>query len=219
MSDSSKYSHINFVPPASVAKAAERGLKLRDKFNRGGTAVGIARGRDLANRKALSPSTVKRMRSFFARHAGDKKPGWSKPSDPTNGYIAWMLWGGNPGKSWADKVVRQMESADKKAKKKPKKTTKKKASAHVRLASVQRRLEILARLQTTLAVLAKKKKWIQDAIKHPGRLHKHFDIPEGETIPMSKINAEIKRLKGKESRTKSESSLLRALNLAKSLKS
>lgn len=128
--DAGKYKHINFVPNASVAKAAARGLKLRDKFNRGGTAVGIARGRDLANRKKLSPTTIKRMRSFFARHEGNKKPGWSKPSDPTNGYIAHLLWGGDAGRSWANKIVRQMESADKKAKaaKKKKKPAKKKRS-------------------------------------------------------------------------------------------
>lgn len=148
--ESGKYSHINFVPPASVAKAARRGLDLRDKFNRGGTAVGIARARDLANRKAMSPSTIKRMVSFFARHAGNKKPGWSKASDPTNGYIAHMLWGGDPGRSWANKVRRQMDSADNKAKGRKKKS-KKKASVDQRIAAVRERLLLLARLDRALA--------------------------------------------------------------------
>lgn len=30
-------------------------------------------------------------------------------------------------------------------------------------------------------------KWIQDAIKRPGSLHKALDIPEGETIPTKKL--------------------------------
>ena len=145
--DAGKYSHINFVPPASVAKAAQRGLDLRDKFNRGGTSVGIQRGRDLSNRKNLSPSTVKRMHSFFARHSVNKRPGWSKPSDPSNGYIAWLLWGGDPGRSWAAKIVKQMEAADAKSKKKK---TKKKASLQQRIASAAVCMAQLARLSRVL---------------------------------------------------------------------
>jgi hypothetical protein len=33
----------------------------------------------------------------------------------------------------------------------------------------------------------KKKNWIQDAIKKPGALHKMMGVPEGETIPASKL--------------------------------
>lgn len=61
-------------------------------------------------------------------------------------------------------------------------------------------------------------KWVQDAIKRPGRLREYFGTPEGETIPVAKINAEIAKLKKKESRTPEETSLLRALNLAKTLR-
>jgi hypothetical protein len=32
--------------------------------------------------------------------------------------VAWLLWGGNPAKAWAEKVVAQMEAADKKKKNK-----------------------------------------------------------------------------------------------------
>ena len=60
--------------------------------------------------------------------------------------------------------------------------------------------------------------WIEKAVEKPGRLHKYFGIPEDENIPVSKINAEIKKLKSKEDRTDEETSLLRALNLAKTLK-
>jgi len=61
--------------------------------------------------------------------------------------------------------------------------------------------------------------WIGPAIKEPGRLHKHFGIPEDKTIPMSKIKGEIAKLEKKEKRTKDETSLLRALNMAVTLKS
>lgn len=102
-------------PPAGVREAAKRGLELRSKFNRGGTAVGIARARDLSNGKSVSDSTIKRMHSFFARHAVDRKPGWGDPANPTNGYIAHMLWGGDAGKAWAKKVSRSLDAATMKA--------------------------------------------------------------------------------------------------------
>ena len=60
--------------------------------------------------------------------------------------------------------------------------------------------------------------WMEDAVKRPGRLHKFFGIPEDETIPMSKIDGEIAKLKKKDDRTKDEESLLDALNLGKTFK-
>ena len=59
---------------------------------------------------------------------------------------------------------------------------------------------------------------IDKAIKRPGRLHKYFGIPEDEKIPMAKIDAEIKKLKDKEDKSKEEDSLLAALYLGKRLK-
>jgi len=37
------------------------------------------------------------------------------------------------------------------------------------------------------------KKWIQEAIKHPGALHKELHVPEGKKIPMKKIKAAEKK--------------------------
>jgi hypothetical protein len=99
-----------FTPPADVAAAAKRGLELRAEqppSNRGGTAVGIARAKQLANRDPVSLSVVKRMVSFFARHEVDKKgEGWGKDS---KGYQAWLLWGGDPGRRWAESIARRAE--------------------------------------------------------------------------------------------------------------
>ncbi len=107
-----KYSHISFKPPSGAVKAAKKGLELRREHGRGGTGVGIARARDIAGGKEMSPSTVKRMFSFFSRHEVDKKgEGWGEDS---NGYIAWLLWGGDAGFSWSRKVRNQMIAADKK---------------------------------------------------------------------------------------------------------
>jgi hypothetical protein len=49
----------------------------------------------LSHRQPLSIETIKRMRSFFARHGPDDR------SDPTSAAsIAWGLWGGNEGRAW-----------------------------------------------------------------------------------------------------------------------
>lgn len=91
------------VPPAAVAKAAEKGLKLRETFHRGGTEIGVARARDLKNRKALPDDTIKRMVSYFARHNVDKRAkNFGDDDNPSAGYVAWLLWGGEAGREWAE---------------------------------------------------------------------------------------------------------------------
>lgn len=107
------YASIDFVPPLQVAQYAEEGLKLRAQFHRGGTDVGLARAEELMSRKALSPETILRMYSFFARHEVDKKgKNFSNPEKPSNGFIAWMLWGGDPAKEWVTGIRNQMKKAD-----------------------------------------------------------------------------------------------------------
>jgi hypothetical protein len=111
-----KYDNIDFKPTSAMAQEARRGLDWRSEFGRGGTSVGIARGRQLVNRQELSPDTVKRMRSFFARHEVDKQAQGFRPGEdgyPSNGRIAWALWGGDAGQSWANAIVRRMDAADK----------------------------------------------------------------------------------------------------------
>jgi len=94
------------VPTESMAAEAKRGLDWREEYGRGGTAVGVARARDISNRVNLSDETIGRMVSYFARHEVDKQgQGWSPSEEgyPSAGRIAWALWGGDPGKSWAEK--------------------------------------------------------------------------------------------------------------------
>lgn len=111
----SSYADIDFAPPQGAREEAERGLAWRDEYNRGGTAVGVARARDIANGRNLSPDTIGRMVSYFARHEVDKQgEGWSPGEDgfPSAGRIAWALWGGDPGRTWAEKVQGQMQTRD-----------------------------------------------------------------------------------------------------------
>ena len=91
-----------------MIEEAQRGLDWRQEFNRGGTEVGVARARDIVNRRNLSRDTVGRMASFFARHEVDKEgQGFTPDEDgyPSAGRIAWALWGGDPGKAFADAIM------------------------------------------------------------------------------------------------------------------
>jgi len=99
-------SDIDLTPTDAMARNAARGLELREKHGKGGTAVGVARARDIKNKANLSPETVKRMHSFFSRHEGNQAGG-----EDDAGYIAWLLWGGDSGKSWAARKVEQIDKA------------------------------------------------------------------------------------------------------------
>lgn len=91
------------TPPEAVAKAAERGLELRDEHGRGGTHVGVRRAEQLMNRELVSDRDIKSMYSYFARHAVDKRgKHWADPDKPSAGYIAWLLWGGDDARDWID---------------------------------------------------------------------------------------------------------------------
>ena len=106
---------IDTKPTESMATEAQRGLDWRSEFGRGGTEVGIARARDISNRSELSISTVRRMVSFFARHEVDKQAEGFRPGEdgyPSNGRIAWALWGGDAGRSWANRISDRVDSID-----------------------------------------------------------------------------------------------------------
>jgi hypothetical protein len=103
-----------FTPPQTVRDNARRGLELRKEFGRGGTEVGVARARDLSNGKSLPLETINRMVSYFARHEVDKKgENWGNAKDPSKGYIAWLLWGGDAGKAWANSIAEKEKKKDK----------------------------------------------------------------------------------------------------------
>jgi hypothetical protein len=103
---------VDTQPTAEMATVAERALTWRAEHGRGGTAVGVARARDIKNRKALSEQTVRRMASYFARHEVDKKgKGFDSGGDgyPSAGRIAWDLWGGDAGAAWSARKVEEFD--------------------------------------------------------------------------------------------------------------
>ena len=114
---------VDTKPTEEMADLANRGLALREEHGRGGTAVGVARARDIGNRANLSPETVRRMHAFFSRHRVDLDAEGAQPGEdgyPSAGAIAWMLWGGDPsnpdgaGAGWAARKVEELDAASEK---------------------------------------------------------------------------------------------------------
>jgi Hypervirulence associated proteins TUDOR domain len=99
------------IPPADVAAAAKKGLELREKFNRGGTSVGVQRAKQLAERRDVTFRDITAISAYFARHEVDKASKsheWGDETDPSASYIAWLLWGGEPGRRWADSLTARL---------------------------------------------------------------------------------------------------------------
>lgn len=116
---------IDLTPPESVQQAAARGLELRRRLGRGGLSTqeagaqgigsGVARAVSLSKGQAQAPDTVRRMKAYFSRHASDKQgKDWSNEERPSNGKIAWLLWGGDPGETWANQMVARLDGGAKK---------------------------------------------------------------------------------------------------------
>jgi hypothetical protein len=112
----------DLTPPDAVRESARLGLQWREEYGRGGTAVGVARARDLMNGRTLSPDTIGRMVSYFARHAVDAQAeGFheGEPGFPSAGRIAWELWGGDAGRDWANEMAALIDEAEAQEKIKP----------------------------------------------------------------------------------------------------
>ena len=97
-----------YSPPAGARAAARKAIRFKEqgKAKGAGTSVGWTRAGQLARGETLSLSTVKRMYSYFSRHEVDKKgKDWANQSNPSNGYIMWLAWGGDAGYSWSRRIV------------------------------------------------------------------------------------------------------------------
>ena len=95
--------------PDAVANNAKRVLEWVEKNGWGscGTAVGKRRASQLASKSAITVSTIKRMRSFLARHAGDLEASTSY-SDGC-GKLMYDAWGGKAGLRWAESKLKELD--------------------------------------------------------------------------------------------------------------
>lgn len=105
-----QFSKADNTPPKAVRDAARRALDwiAEGKAGSGFTAVGRGRASQLASGENISIETLKRMKSFFARHEVDKNAvGFSQGEKgyPSAGRVAWDAWGGDAGYAWAESMV------------------------------------------------------------------------------------------------------------------
>jgi HK97 family phage portal protein/HK97 family phage prohead protease len=112
-----KYDHIDFSPTAGMVEEAERAVRWIEEGLAGDGMVQSTKvwARKVANGEPVTFEKARKMRAWFARHESDQEgegfnPG--EPGYPSPGRVAWAAWFGDPGRSWADKVGRQMDAAD-----------------------------------------------------------------------------------------------------------
>ena len=97
-----------YTIPGGVQAEAKKALAWRKEHKRGGTPVGLNTARTLAKGGQIGIQKIRHIAKYFPRHEVDKKgKGWGPGDDkfPSNGRIAWALWGGEPGKRWASAIV------------------------------------------------------------------------------------------------------------------
>ena len=100
------------VAPDNVKRLAKRALEVRAELppsKRAGTPVGIARARQLANGDNLSNDTLKRIRSFIARHKPNYTRARAQGKDMTDGgvILAMALWGYPGISSWLEQNIEE----------------------------------------------------------------------------------------------------------------
>ena len=103
----------SYIPTNAMAENARRALDVREQkpiSQRGMTSIGIARARDLMNKRPMSEDTVRRMKAFFDRHEADKQgETWKEQG---KGWQAWHGWGGDEGYSWATAIVERLNKQE-----------------------------------------------------------------------------------------------------------
>tara|TARA_B100001094_G_scaffold330121_1_gene394558 strand:+ start:2527 stop:3828 length:1302 start_codon:yes stop_codon:yes gene_type:complete len=115
---------MSYKVPKDVQAAAKKGLMLRRmqpkskkagldarQAHAQGIGSGVARARDLI-KGTVSYETVKRMKAYFDRHRGNYRLDKGKDPIDDKGYVAGLLWGGEAGKQWANKVIKGQEISE-----------------------------------------------------------------------------------------------------------
>jgi len=115
IAESKKYEHINFIPPKTVSNQAKIGLNYRRKYKPRKGELAVKMARKLIRRDKLTPSKIKQMATFFSKNKHIEVLDRLK-DDPWKDrqYVNYLLWGGESGRAWAERVRTQMARADKK---------------------------------------------------------------------------------------------------------
>jgi hypothetical protein len=105
-----------YTIPKSAQAEAKKALEWRKEEGRGGTPVGLNTARTLAKGGQIGIRKIRHIAKYFPRHEVDKKgKGWKPGQDnfPSNGRIAWALWGGDAAWRWARAIVEREDKKEK----------------------------------------------------------------------------------------------------------
>jgi len=103
--------------PAAAKENAKKALDWRDQYGRdevtAGTPVGWQRANQLAKGEKLSRDVVSRM-AQFNRHRKNSKIAPEHKSEPwkDNGYVAFLIWGGEEGVDWAIEKMKEIRKKE-----------------------------------------------------------------------------------------------------------
>lgn len=121
-------SEDRFIPPQGAAEEARQALEWIDEYGRdeaeGATEEGIGRARQIIdhaeNEDPLigtnedgTPYVVE-IANFFNRHRGNEDISEEYEGEPwkDNGYLSWLLWGGDPGDEWSNSLRDRLDEED-----------------------------------------------------------------------------------------------------------
>ena len=91
--------------PSSVKNNAKKGIELNKKVNnKCATQVGKVRAQQLAQGKAITVETIKRMFSYLSR----AQEYYDESNTKACGTISYLLWGGKAGLRWAGAKLKEL---------------------------------------------------------------------------------------------------------------
>ena len=96
-----------YSPPKRVREEAWKGLVLSHRENyTSQSGIGLVRAMQLVSRPKIWDRSIRRMQSYFDRHQKDQNAkNFGNDANPSRGWMAWLNWGGDSGKAWADRLV------------------------------------------------------------------------------------------------------------------
>ena len=92
--------------PDAVSNNAKKGIELNEKVNnKCATQVGKVRAQQLAQGKAVTVETIKRMFSYLSR----AEEYYDEGDNEACGTISYLLWGGKAGLRWAGSKLKELD--------------------------------------------------------------------------------------------------------------
>lgn len=104
---------VDLRPPQGVRDACARGVALYEEgYGGDGLRPATVRwARRLARGEDVTPAKAQKMAAWFARHAESPGEAEARRTDKKSpAWVAWLLWGGDDGRVWSEKIVRQLEA-------------------------------------------------------------------------------------------------------------